>query len=99
MLEYFPAPSSQPDTRKRETDPKLIRPQQAITESYLQGTENRKLGSAARDGIKKRRRPARLEEQRTETAATALTWSAPRFFLSAEIYGNFPNFLSIHGVR
>ena len=53
MLEYFPAPSSQPDTRKKETDPKLIRPQQAITESYLQGTENRKLGSAARDGIRK----------------------------------------------
>jgi len=48
MLEYFPAPSSQPDTRKRETDPKLIRPQQAITESYLQGTENRKLGSACK---------------------------------------------------
>ena len=76
MLEYFPAPSSQPDTRKKETDPKLIRPQQAITESYLQGTENWKLGSAARDEIKKRRRPARLEEQRTETAATALTWPA-----------------------
>ena len=85
MLEYFPAPSSQPDTRKRETDPKLIRPQQAITESDLQGTENWKLVSAARDGIKKRRRPARLEEQRTETAATALAWSA--LLLSAPASG------------
>jgi len=78
MLEYFPAPSSQPDTRKREIDPKLIRPQQAITESYLQGTENWKLGSAARDRIKKRRRPAWLEEQRTETAATARTGTVTR---------------------
>lgn len=65
-VQHVTTPSGSPD-------PKLIRPQQAKTESYLQGTENRKLGSAARDGV------ARLEEQRrTETAATALTWSALR---------------------
>jgi hypothetical protein len=56
----------------------LIIPQQAKTESYLKGTEDRELGSAARDGMKKRGRTDRQEEQnRTETAAAAaLTWWA-----------------------
>jgi hypothetical protein len=55
----------------------LIIPQQAKTESYLKGNEDRELGSAARDGMKKRGRTDRQEEQnRTETAAAALTWWA-----------------------